>query len=62
MAKLKLVDTREKFLFEIDGTKIPYITSYQITKTVGEVVLIKLALSVTDVEDVEIVSNKVERL
>lgn len=62
MAKLKLVDTREKFLLEIDGTKIPYITSYQITKTVGEVVLIKLALSVTDVEDVEIVSDKVERL
>lgn len=59
MAKLKLIDTKDKFLLEIDGTEIPYITSYQITRTVGEVVLLKLALSVADVESVEIVSDKI---
>ena len=59
MAKLKLIDTKDKFLLEIDGTEIPYVTSYQITRTVGEVVLLKLALSVADAESVEIVSDKI---
>lgn len=59
MAKLKLVDTKDKFLLEIDGTEIPYVTSYQITRTVSDVVLLKLALSVADVESVEIVSDKI---
>lgn len=59
MAKLKLIDTKEKFLLEIDGTEIPYVTSYQITRTVGDVVLLKLALSVANVEKVEIVSDKI---
>lgn len=59
MAKLKLIDTKDKFLLEIDGTEIPYVISYQITRTVSEVVLLKLALSVADVESVEIVSDKI---
>ena len=59
MAKLKLIDTKDKFLLEIDGTEIPYVTSSQITRTVSEVVLLKLALSVADVESVEIVSDKI---
>lgn len=59
MAKLKLIDTKDKFLLEIDGTEIPYVTSYQITRTVGDVVLLKLALSVANVEKVEIVSDKI---
>ena len=59
MAKLKLIDTKDKFLLEIDGTEIPYVTSYQITRTVSEVVLLKLALSVADLESVEIVSDKI---
>ncbi len=59
MAKLKLIDTKDKFLLEIDGTEIPYVTSYQITRTVSEVVLLKLDLSVADVESVEIVSDKI---
>ena len=59
MAKLKLIDTKDKFLLEIEGTEIPYVTSYQITRTVSEVVLLKLALSVADVESVEIVSDKI---
>ncbi|WP_440449314.1 hypothetical protein [Ruminococcus intestinalis] len=59
MASLKLIDTKDKFLLEIDGTEIPYVTSYQITRTVGDVVLLKLALSVANVEKVEIVSDKI---
>ena len=59
MAKLKPIDTKDKFLLEIDGTEIPYVTSYQITRTVGDVVLLKLALSVANVEKVEIVSDKI---
>ena len=59
MAKLKLIDTKDKFLLDIDGTEIPYVTSYQITRTVGDVVLLKLALSVANVEKVEIVSDKI---
>lgn len=62
MAKLKLIDTKDKFLLEIDGTEIPYVTSYQITRTVSEVVLLKLALSVADVESVEIVSDKIKEV
>lgn len=59
MAKLKLIDTKDKFLLEIDGTEIPYVTSYQITRTVGDVVLLKLALSGANVEKVEIASDKI---
>lgn len=59
MAKLKLIGTKDKFLLEIDGTEIPYVTSYQITRTVSKIVLLKLALSVADVESVEIVSDKI---
>lgn len=59
MAKLKLIDTKDKFLLEIDRTEIPYVTSYQITRTVGDVVLLKLALSGANVEKVEIASDKI---
>lgn len=59
MASLKLIDTKDKFLLEIDGKEIPYVTSYQITRTVGDVVLLKLALSVANVEKVEVVSDKI---
>lgn len=59
MASLKLIDTKDKFLLEIDGKEIPYVTSYQITRTVGDVVLLKLALSVANVKKVEIVSDKI---
>ena len=59
MASLKLIDTKDKFLLEIDGKEIAYVTSYQITRTVGDVVLLKLALSVANVEKVEIVSDKI---
>ena len=59
MASLQLIDTKDKFLLEIDGKEIPYVTSYQITRTVGYVVRLKLALSGANVEKVEIASDKI---
>lgn len=58
MAKLKLIDTKDKFLLEIDGNEIPYVTSYELTRTVGNCVLLKLALSVADVDEVVVESDK----
>lgn len=60
MAKLRLVDTQDKFLLEIDGKQIPYVTSYELTRTVGNCVLLKLALSVADVEEINIETDKME--
>ena len=61
MSTLRLIDNREKFSIEIDGTEIPYVTTYQITRTVGGIVMVNLSLSVNDVDSVEIVSDKIER-
>lgn len=60
MARLKLIDTKDKFLLEVDGTEIPYVTTYSLTRTVGEVVLIKLGLSVANVEEVIIETDKTD--
>lgn len=60
MAKLRLVDTQEKFLLEVDGKEIPYVTSYEITRTVGNCLLLKLALSISDVQEVDITTDKME--
>ena len=59
MAKLKLIDKKDKFLLEIDGKEIPYVTSYELTRTVGNCVLLKLALSVADVDEVVVESDKI---
>ena len=58
MATLRIIDTKDRFLVEVDGSKIPYVTTYELTRTVGDVVLLKLALSVIDPE-VEIETDKV---
>ena len=58
MSKLKIIDTKDRFLVEVDGTEIPYVTTYELTRTVGDIVLLKLALSVIDPE-VEIETDKV---
>ena len=56
---LNLLTQRTGFFLKLTEQKFRYVTSYQITRTVGEVVLLKLALSVADVESVEIVSDKI---
>ena len=58
MAKLRIIDTKDRSLVEVDGTEIPYVTTYELTRTVGDIVLLKLALSVIDPE-VEIETDKV---
>ena len=42
-----------------DGKEIPYVTSYELTRTVGNCVLLKLALSVADVDEVVVESDKI---
>lgn len=58
MSKLRIIDTKDRFLVEVDGTEIPYVTTYELTRTVGDIVLLKLALTVRDPE-VEITTDRV---
>lgn len=58
MAKLKIIDRKDKLLIEVDGTKIPYATTYELTRKASGSVLLKLALAMSDVE-VEIESDKI---
>ncbi len=58
MSKLRIIDTKDRFLVEVDGTEIPYVTTYELTRTVGDIVLLKLALSVRDPE-IEVTTDKV---
>lgn len=60
MPVLRIIDTKDKFLIEIDGAEVPYVTSYSLTKTVSKTVLLKLALAINDA-DVEIESDKIEK-
>ena len=60
MPKLRLIDTKDKFLLEIDGKEIPYVTSYNLTRTAGNCILLKLALSVADVDEIVIENDKFE--
>lgn len=58
MSKLRIIDTQDRFLVEVDGTEIPYVTTYELTRTVGNIVLLKLALTVRDPE-IEITTDRV---
>lgn len=59
MARLRIIDTKDRFLVEVDGSEIPYVTTYELTRTVGNIVLLKLALSVRNAE-VEVTTDKVD--
>ena len=58
MAKLRIVDTKDRFLFELDGSKIPYVTTYELVRKPCGTVLLNLALAMSDVE-VEIDSDNI---
>lgn len=60
MAKLKIIDRHDKLLIEIDGTRIPYATTYELVRKASGSVLLNLALAMSDVE-VEIESDHIER-
>ena len=52
MALLRIIDTK-------DGSEIPYVTTYELTRTAGDIVLLKLTLSVRNAE-VEVTTDKVD--
>ena len=58
MATLKIIDRKDKFLLEVDGSKIPYVTTYELTRKPCGSVLLHLALAMSEVE-VEIESDQI---
>lgn len=62
MAKVRLIDTAEKFLLEIDGTEIPHVSTYEISKSVNGFLMMKIVLSVNEVEELDIETDKDARV
>lgn len=62
MAKVRLIDTAEKFLLEIDGTEIPHVSTYEISKSVLGYLTLKVMLSVNEVEELDIETDKDARV
>lgn len=60
MATLKIIDRKDKFLIEVDGSKVPYVTTYELTRKPSGCVLLHLALAMSEVE-VEIESDQIEK-
>lgn len=54
MATLKIIDRKNKFLIEVDGSKVPYVTTYELIRKPCGSVLLNLALAMGEVEiDIE---------
>ncbi len=54
MAKLKIIDRKDKFLIEVDGSKVPCVTTYELIRKPCGSVLLNLALAMPNVEvDIE---------
>lgn len=62
MAKVRLIDTADKFLLEIDGTEIPHVSTYEISKSVLGYLTLKVMLSVNEVEELDIETDKDARV
>lgn len=58
MAKVRLIDTADKFLLEIDGKEIPHVSTYEISKSVMGFLTMKIVLSVNEVEELNIETDK----
>lgn len=58
MATLKIIDRKDKFMIEVDGSKIPYVTTYELIRKPCGSVLLNLALAMGEVE-IEIESDNV---
>lgn len=58
MAKVRLIDTKDKFLLEIDGTEIPHVSTYEISKSVLGYLTMKIVLSVNEIEELDIETDK----
>lgn len=62
MARVRLIDTKERFLLEIDGTEIPHVSTYEISKSVLGYLTLKVMLSVNEVEELDIETDKDARV
>ena len=58
MARVRLIDTKERFLLEIDGREIPHVSTYEISKSVSGYLMMKIVLSVNEVDELEIETDK----
>lgn len=58
MATLKIIDRKDKFMIEVDGSKVPYVTTYELIRKPCGSVLLNLALAMGEVE-IEIESDNV---
>lgn len=58
MASLKIVDRKDKFMIEIDGSNVPYVTTYELSRSVSGIIMLRMALSIPDAE-VEIESDNI---
>lgn len=59
MATLKIIDRKDRFLLKVDGSKIPYVTTYELIRKPSGSVLLHLALAMSDVE-IEVESDNIE--
>ena len=62
MSKVRLIDTKDKFLLEIDGQSIPHVTTYTISKSAMGFLTMQVALSVNEVEELSIETDKDARV
>lgn len=60
MAKVRLVDTKDRFSLEIDGSEIPFVSTYTITKTVSGFLTMQVTLGVNEIEELSIDSDRVQ--
>lgn len=58
MSKVRLIDTKDKFFLEIDGQSIPHVSTYEISKSVMGFLTMKIVLSVNEVEELNIETDK----
>ena len=62
MSKVRLIDTKDRFLLEIDGQSIPHVTTYTISKSVMGYLTMQVSLSVNEVEELSIETDKEARV
>lgn len=60
MAKVRLVDTKDRFSLEIDGSEIPFVSTYTITKTVSGFLTMQVTLGMNEIEELSIDSDRVQ--
>lgn len=58
MAKVRLIDTADRFLLEIDGKDIPHVSTYEISKSVLGYLSMKIVLSVNEIEELTVETDK----